>query len=34
MKRSQSNISEALKRGGFEEVKKMEAYYRNEINKL
>ena len=34
MKKSQSNISEALKRGGFEEVKKMEAYYRNEINKL
>lgn len=30
MKKSQSTISEALKRGGFEEVKKMEVYYRKQ----
>ena len=34
MKKSQSTISEALKRGGFEEVKKMEVYYRKQINTL
>jgi hypothetical protein len=34
MKKSQSTISEALKRGGFEEVKKMEAYYRKQIDLL
>ena len=34
MKKSQSTISEALKRGGFEEVKKMEAFYRKQINTL
>ena len=34
MKKSQSTISEALKRGGFEEVKKMELYYRKQIDTL
>lgn len=34
MKKSQSTISEALKRGGFEEVKKMEAFYRKQIDTL
>ena len=34
MKKSQSTISEALKRGGFEEVKKMEVYYRTQIEAL
>ena len=34
MKKSQSTISEALKRGGFEEVRKMEVYYRKQINAL
>ena len=34
IKKSQSTISEALKRGGFEEVKKMEAFYRKQIDTL
>ncbi len=34
MKKSQSTISEALKRGGFEEVRKMELYYRLQIDTL
>lgn len=34
MKKSQSTISEALKRGGFEEVKKMESFYRKQIETL
>ena len=34
MKKSQSTISEALKRGGFEEVRKMEVYYRSQIQTL
>ena len=34
MKKSQSTISEALTRGGFEEVKKMEVYYRKQIDTL
>lgn len=34
MNKSQSTISEALKRGGFEEVKKMEAFYRKQIDTL
>lgn len=34
MKKSQSTISEALKRGGFEEVKKMEVFYRKKIDLL
>lgn len=34
MNKSQSSISEALKRGGFEEVKLMEQYYQKEIAKL
>lgn len=34
MKKSQSTISEALKRGGFEEVRKMDLYYRKQIDTL
>lgn len=34
MKKSQSTISEALKRGGYEEVRKMEVYYRKQIDTL
>ena len=33
-KKSQSTISEALKRGGFDEMQKLLAYYKNEISKL
>ena len=32
MGKSQSNISEALKRGGFEEVRKLEQFYRKQIS--
>lgn len=32
--KSQSNISEALKRGGFDEIMKMNTYYKNQILKL
>ena len=34
MKKSQSTISEALRRGGFEEVRKMDLYYRKQIDTL
>lgn len=34
LKKSQSTISEALKRGGFEEVRKMQAYYKKQIDTL
>lgn len=34
LKRSQSNISEALKRGGFDEIMAMNNYYKSEILKL
>lgn len=34
MKKSQSSVSEALKRGGFEEVKQMELYCRKELSSL
>lgn len=34
MKKSQSTISEALRRGGFDEVKKMDLYYRKQIDTL
>lgn len=32
--KSQSNISEALKRGGFDEIMRMNTYYENQILKL
>jgi len=34
LKKSQSSISEALKRGGYEEVKQLENFYENQITKL
>ncbi len=34
LKKSQSSISEALKRGGFEEIMKMNEYYQNNILQL
>jgi glutamate/tyrosine decarboxylase-like PLP-dependent enzyme len=32
--KSQSNISEALKRGGFDEIMMMNTYYKSQISKL
>lgn len=34
LKKSQSTISEALKRGGYDEVRQMEGYYQQQIPKL
>lgn len=34
MNKSQSSISEALKRGGYEEVKQMELFYRKQVKQL
>lgn len=34
LNKSQSSISEALKRGGFEEIMNMNNYYKEQINKL
>ena len=34
LKRSQSNISEALKRGGYEEIMNMNEYYVKNISQL
>lgn len=34
LQKTQSSISEALKRGGYEEVKKLEQYYKNKIASL
>jgi hypothetical protein len=34
LEKSQSNISEALKRGGFDEIMAMNNYYKSEISKL
>jgi hypothetical protein len=34
LNKSQSSISEALKRGGFEEVMKMNEFYKNNISQL
>ncbi|MBK6861493.1 MAG: helix-turn-helix domain-containing protein [Saprospiraceae bacterium] len=34
MKKSQSTVSEALKRGGFDEVMQMEIYFQQQIGRL
>lgn len=34
LKKTQSSISEALKRGGFDEIKKLNQYYQNKIAQL
>lgn len=34
LKKSQSSISEALTRGGYEEVLRMEQYFQQQIQKL
>ena len=34
LKKSQSSISEALKRGGYEEIIKLDNYYREQLKAL